>query len=199
MQTIGIRNYLPEDELKKVHWNATARTGKLQVKIYQPVSEKVVVVCLNVSSSQRIWEGTNYYQLEHLINLSASTIFDIFNQGYAVGLMSNGSQAYSDQPSRIMPGKSRKQLPALLQALSGITQFTAAPFETFLLSDASRIPYGSTFIIITSIITSDLIEVFSRLRKYRFNTTVIFTGDQLPPHIDSVRFFHIPLISEYDS
>jgi uncharacterized protein (DUF58 family) len=196
MQTIGIRNYHPEDELRKIHWNATARTGQLQVKMYQPVSEKVVVVFLNISSSQRSWEGTNYQQLEHLINLSASTIYKIFNQGYAVGLLSNGSQSYSDQPSRIMPGKSRKQLPALLQALSGITQFTSAPFESFILSNATRIPYGSTIIVITSLITSELIEVFSRLRKFRFNTTVIFTGMDIPPHIESVRIFRIPLVSE---
>lgn len=198
MQTIGIRNYHPEDELKKVHWNATARTGQLQVKIYQPVSEKVVVVCLNVSSSQRIWEGINYQQLEHIINISASTIYDISNQGYAVGLLSNGSQAYSDQPSRIMPGKSRKQLPALLQALSGITQFTAAPFETFLLSNATRIPYGSSIIVITSLITSELIEVFTLLKRYRFNTSVIFTGTEPPPHIELVRIHNIPLVTEND-
>lgn len=193
IQTIGIRSYHPEDDLKKIHWNATARTGQLQVKISQPVSEKVVIVCLNVSSSERIWEGTSYRQLEHLINIAASTIYDIANKGYSVGLYSNGSQAYSDQPSRILPGKSRKQIPALLQALAGITQFTAAHFETFLFTNASRIPYGSTLIIISSIISDQLFEVLSRLHKYHFNTTILYTGEENLPELLNINVFRIPL------
>jgi uncharacterized protein (DUF58 family) len=199
IQTIGIRSYHPEDDLKRIHWNATARTGQMQVKISQPVSEKVVVVSLNVSGAPRSWEGTNFRQLEHLINISASTIYEVFNQGYAVGLISNGSQAYSDQPSRILPGKSRKQLPALLQALAGITQFTAGPFETFLFINASRIPYGSTLIVITSLITPQLIEVLSRLRKYHLNTTILYTGDENIPDITTARILPIPLQKEIPS
>ena len=196
IQTIGIRAYHPEDDLKRIHWNATARTGQLQVKISQPVSEKVVIICLNVSSSQRIWEGTNFRQLEHLINIAASTIFDISQRGYSVGLFSNGSQAYSDQPSKILPGKSRKQLPALLQALAGITQFTAAHFESFLFTNASRIPNGSTLIIISSIISDQLIEVLTKLHKYHFNTTILYTGEEIMPDLHNINVFQIPLQKE---
>ncbi|MGW8250687.1 MAG: DUF58 domain-containing protein, partial [Anaerolineales bacterium] len=54
---MGVREYHPEDSFRRVHWPATARTGQLQVKVYQPTSARVMVLCLNVSTYHRYWEG----------------------------------------------------------------------------------------------------------------------------------------------
>lgn len=56
-QVMGVRDYHPEDNFRRVHWPATAKTGQLQVKVYQPTSAQVLIVCLNVSTHQRYWEG----------------------------------------------------------------------------------------------------------------------------------------------
>jgi uncharacterized protein (DUF58 family) len=56
-QPIGVRDYLPEDSFRQVHWPATADIGQLQVKVYQPISAKIMAVCLNVSTFARHWEG----------------------------------------------------------------------------------------------------------------------------------------------
>ena len=37
---MGVREYRPEDEFRRVHWPATARTGELQVKVHQPTSAR---------------------------------------------------------------------------------------------------------------------------------------------------------------
>ena len=47
---MGVREYRPEDSFRRIHWPATARTGQLQVKVYQPTSGQVMMVCLNVST-----------------------------------------------------------------------------------------------------------------------------------------------------
>jgi uncharacterized protein (DUF58 family) len=41
---MGVREYHPEDELRHIHWPATARTNQLQVKVYQPVSSQVMML-----------------------------------------------------------------------------------------------------------------------------------------------------------
>ncbi|MCJ7626501.1 MAG: DUF58 domain-containing protein, partial [Anaerolineaceae bacterium] len=64
---MGVREYRPEDEFRRIHWPATARTGQLQVKIYQPVQSKVIVICLNIATSTHFWLGLNKPLSEHLI------------------------------------------------------------------------------------------------------------------------------------
>jgi uncharacterized protein (DUF58 family) len=54
---MGIRPYHPEDGFRRIHWPATARTGELQVKVFQPVTARVMVICLNVSTETHYWMG----------------------------------------------------------------------------------------------------------------------------------------------
>ncbi len=58
-QPMGVRDYHPEDDFRRIHWPATAHTGDLQVKVYQPISARMLVVCLNVLTLKHYWEGTN--------------------------------------------------------------------------------------------------------------------------------------------
>lgn len=193
INSIGIREYHPEDELKKIHWPATAKTSTLQVKMLQPISEKSVVICMNASTTKKVWEGTNTQLHEYNIELAASILHHLIQKDYSVGLLSNSSQAFSDQAIKIMPGKSVNQLSALLVALAGSTQFITGPFESFLLENASRIPYGSSLIIITSIFDQNIMEVYKQIGKYRINTSLIFTGDPPPVEVTNIsNIYYLP-------
>src|SRR4030065_2691389 len=110
---MGVREYRPEDSFRRVHWPATARTGQLQVKVYQPTSGQVMVVCLNVSTFARHWEGFYPELLEHLIKVATTLVNQGIQDGYKVGLIANGCLAHADQPFRIPPGRSPQQLSRL--------------------------------------------------------------------------------------
>ena len=140
---MGVREYRPEDEFRRVHWPATARTGDIQVKIYQPTSTQVLMACMNSSTFPRHWEGVYPELLEYLIRVTASLLNLGMQNGYQVGLISNGTLANSDQPFRISPGRSQQHLAHILQALAGVTPLVSAPFERFLLREVPRVPFGS--------------------------------------------------------
>jgi hypothetical protein len=145
---MGVRDYHPEDEFRRIHWPATARTGQLQVKVYQPVSTQVMMVCLNVATFPHYWEGVYPALLEQLIKVTATLVYQNIQDGYSVGLVSNGCLAHADQPFHIPPGRSPRQLATLLQALAEVTPFITAPFEKYLLKSAPSIPYGATLILV---------------------------------------------------
>ena len=189
---MGVREYHPEDEFRRVHWPATARTGELQVKVYQPTSAQVVVICLNVSTFSRHWEGTNPLLLEHLVQAAATMINQGVDDGYAVGLISNGCLANADQPFRIPPGRSPNQLGHLLEALAGVTPVVTAKFERYLLREISRIPFGATLVIVTSVTTPELAETLVRLKQHERRITLISFAEDPPPEIPRVRTIHIP-------
>jgi uncharacterized protein (DUF58 family) len=191
---MGIREYHPEDGFRRVHWPATARTGQLQVKVYQPTSAQVLVLCLNVSTFARHWEGIYPALLEHLISLTATLASQGVESGYRVGLISNGCLSNSDQPFRIPPGRSPKQLAHLLTALAGATAITVAPFERFLLREAPGVPYGSTLAIISAVTSPALAETLIQLKRHERRLLLISLAEEPPPAIPGVRCIHRPYL-----
>ena len=191
-QPIGVRDYHPEDSFRRVHWPATAHTGELQVKVYQPTSANVMVVCLNVSTFPRHWEGTYPELLEHLVKVAATLVDKGIQDGYRVGLVSNGCLAHADQPFRIPPGRSPKQLATLLEALAGVTPVVTAPFERFLIKEVPRLPYGATLLIVTGVTTPQLVETLVKLRQKGRQITLLSFAQQAPPEMQGIRIFHHP-------
>lgn len=195
---MGVREYHPEDSFRQVHWPATARLGQLQVKVYQPTSAQVMVLCLNVSTYHRYWEGVYPALLEHLLSMAATLVNQGFEQGYRVGLISNGCLSNSDQPFRIPPGRSPKQLSYLLQALAGVTPVVVAPFERFLLREVPHVPYGATLVVLTAITSIELVETLARLKKHERQITLISLAEQPPPEVFGIRAIHMPFKEEDD-
>ncbi len=193
---IGIRPYHPEDSFRRIHWPATAHTGALQVKIYQPVSARMMVICLNVMTEVHMWLGYSPAVLEQLVKVCTTLAYHGMEDGYAVGLFSNGCLAHADQPFRIQPGRSPRQLGTLLQALAGVTPYVTAQFETFLIRSMSEIPFGATLVVVTAIVPESLQDTLLRLRRYRSHITLISLEASPPPDLPGIQIVHLPLVEE---
>jgi uncharacterized protein (DUF58 family) len=198
-QAMGIRPYQPEDGFRRIHWPATARSGSLQVKVYQPVTARVLVICLDVSTQEHYWLGFSPEILEQMVKICATLVYQGMQDGYAVGLFSNGCLAHADQPFRIQPGRSPNQLPLLLQALAGVTPYVTAGFETFLIRSMTDIPFGSTLLLVTARVPEPLQDTLLRLRRYRQYITLITLQETPPPNLPGVRIIHLPFFPSYAS
>ncbi|MBK5108299.1 MAG: DUF58 domain-containing protein [Anaerolineales bacterium] len=191
-QPIGVRDYMPEDSFRKVHWPATAHTGQLQVKVFQPTSANIMMVCLNVSTFARHWEGTNPELFEHVIKVAATLVTKGIEDGYRVGLIANGCLAHADQPFRIPPGRSPKQLASLLEALAGVTPVVTGPFENFLIRQVPRVSYGATLLIVTSVTNPELFETLLQIKKRGRRITLLSFAQKTPQQVPGVRTIHLP-------
>jgi uncharacterized protein (DUF58 family) len=145
-----------------------------------------------VSTFPHYWEGVYPALLEQLIKVTATLAFHGIQDGYSVGMISNGCMAHADKPFNLSPGRSPHQLANLLQALAGVTYFTSAPFEQFLLKSVPGIPYGATLVIITALVSQQLAEMLVRLKRYRLHMTLISLNREPPPTIVGVRTVHVP-------
>jgi uncharacterized protein (DUF58 family) len=191
-RTIGVREYHPEDGFRKVHWPASARTGTLQVRVFQPVTSQVMVICLNVSTLPHYWEGVIPGVLEQLVKVAATLVYQGMQAGYAVGLISNGCLAHADHPFRIPPGRSPRQLARLLETLAAVTHFSTAPFEQFLSKSTPDLPFGATLVIISALSSPELDQTLLRLQRYRKHMTLVSLAGSAPTHIPGVRSIHLP-------
>ncbi len=195
-QPIGVRDYLPEDSFRRVHWPATAHTGQLQVKVFQPTSANIIVVCLNVSTFARHWEGTNPDLLEHVIKVAATLATKGIEDGYRVGLIANGCLAHADQPFRIPPGRSPKQLASLLGALAGVTPVVTGRFENFLIKQIPRVSYGANLLIVTGVTNPELFEALVQLKHHGRHISLLSFAEKPPKQVPGVRTFHMPFVPE---
>jgi uncharacterized protein (DUF58 family) len=189
---MGVRPYNPTDEFRRIHWNATAATGSLQTKVYQPVTSQIMMVCMNVATTAQPWIDTDLNLLEQIIKITATTVYYGWDEGFSVGLLSNGYMAQSDRAFNIPPGRSPEQLALLLQSLAAVTSYTNAPFETYLMNSMPRISYGALLVIVTSRITQELCECLMRLKKYRAHNILISLADDPPPYLPGIRTIHLP-------
>jgi uncharacterized protein (DUF58 family) len=85
----GVRGYLPGDPLHDIHWPATANTGILQVKQYQPATTHQTVIFLDLDST-----GYNapdvFSAAEFAISVAATIASRLTEQRQEVGLVTNG-------------------------------------------------------------------------------------------------------------
>lgn len=191
--SIGIRNYHPEDDFRRIHWPATAHTGELQVKVYQPITAQVLSICLNVSTFQYYWQGVDSDLLEKLVGIAASLVEQGLRDGYRVGMISNGCLVHSDQPFRIPPGRSPDQLGRLMSALAAVTPFVTAPFERLLLHEVNKLPPGTLILILTSVMSDELRESILQLKRHGRQLSVIAYSNKPPLPMHGVQIRHIPV------
>jgi uncharacterized protein (DUF58 family) len=192
-RSMGVRDYRPEDGFRRIHWPATARVGRLQTRVFEPVRGLDLVICLNASTYEHYWEGTNPEVLEALIEVAGSLAVEAFDQGYRVGIISNGSLAHAGQALRIAPGRSKQHLPHILEALAALTPLVTSPFERTLLQQASRLDYGSALMVVTAVTPPPLLESLMRLKARARRTVLVAVGSEPPPQVPGIEVVHEPL------
>lgn len=197
IRTRGIRDYQPQDRFRDVHWKASARRGHLQTKVYDPSTGMTMAVFLNVATFARHWMGFDPDLLERAISVAASICNYGVQQGWGVGVYANGAVPNSDQPIRVPPGRDMEQLANILEALAAVTEFATGAIETMLLRESPHLPWVSTVVVVTAVVTEEILIALVRLREAGRRVVLIALGDQPPPHLpgghaESIVTYHIP-------
>ncbi|HWM92269.1 MAG TPA: DUF58 domain-containing protein [Thermoanaerobaculia bacterium] len=99
---LGVRDYRAGDSLRRIHWRATARSGRLQVKLYEPAVLEGVL--LAVEMGKAAWplapdETGADPAVELAVTAAASIAAFVLANGQEVGLISNGGDAADRYPS----------------------------------------------------------------------------------------------------
>ncbi len=188
----NVRPYQPQDDLRYVHWKATARTDALQTRIFEPTTVPNVMLFVNIATFARHWEGVDPELLERLVSVTASMCATAVDRRLLVGLSANGTVFRSDQPLRVLPSRSPQQLTRLLEALAGINGIAGGNFESFLLHDSAHLPWGATIVVITAVITPELEAVLLGLKNVGRKLVLLSLAETPPRWLRGVLTYHLP-------
>ncbi len=197
IRTRGIRDYSPQDRFRDVHWKASARRGHLQTKVYDPSTGMTMAVFLNVATFARHWMGFDPDLLERAVSVAASICNYGVQQGWGVGVYANGAVPNSDQPIRVPPGRAPDQLGNVLEALAVVTEFATGSISNMLLRESPQLPWVSTVVLVTAVVTDEILIALLRLHEAGRRVVLIALGDEPPPHVatgrlETILTYHIP-------
>jgi uncharacterized protein (DUF58 family) len=88
----GVRPYQPGDPLNRVHWGATARTGTLHSKIYEPSTLAGATLVLDFHKGSYPKRGEPH-RSELAVTATVSLANAVFELGQQIGLVTNGRDA----------------------------------------------------------------------------------------------------------
>ncbi|HKD77081.1 MAG TPA: DUF58 domain-containing protein, partial [Ktedonobacterales bacterium] len=202
-QIIGIRDYQPDDALRRVHWKATARMGMLQSKVYPPTTNYTLIILLDVNTTKQSHEGIESNLLELGICAAASVAAWATQNNYAVGLFSNGlptggegmdlrSFAEVQAFMRVPPSTHPDQLSHVLESLARLQPLFSAAMERVITREETRLPVGATIVYIgaAAAVQHRVVARLERLKRRGHAVVMLLTGDH-PIGAGAIRTYSI--------
>ncbi len=174
-----IRDYRAGDPMKKVDWKATARRQALQSRVYDPSSDLIAMVALNVSTLPHAWQGFFGDIFERAVSVAASLCQDFARDRVPVGLLANCTWPGQDTAIRVSPSRAPGQMTRILEALAMADVFTLVRIDRMLSEE--RMPYGATLALVTAVLTPELESSLHRLKRHGVQIGMIYVGIDDPP------------------
>ncbi len=174
----GVRGYSPGDPLKRIHWNATARTGELAVKQYRHAM--LLPACVMLNLDREAYESRTFWSESELaVTAAASLCRYLVEQKQQVALVAVGTDP-DESESRVVRLPLRQGRAAVMEALEVLARVQAAsggpPFARVVAKEARRLPWGTLLCLITPRETPELAATAARLGQNGQQVLLFVTG-----------------------
>jgi len=141
----GVREYGPGDELRRVHWRTTARTGTLAVTEYAQGVTLDVALALDLSHAAYAGTGAgDDGALECAVTLTATLADDLLRHGHTVRLLTARGRA-----DEAAPANGPQDMPRLLETLARVQADSPLALADVLDADRSAGGAAATLVLIT--------------------------------------------------
>jgi len=195
----GVREYRTGDPLRRIHWKATARTGRLHSRIYE--ASTLIGANLILDFGRAAW-GDDPDRPELAITTAASIAAHLSDRRQQVGLVTNGGDASDvmpEEPERVeAPTRQRvyqllrdrersdrlsplhipvrrgeHQLALIMRSLARLRLSDALTLAQLIAEEYQGWPRDASTILIVPDLSAELLREVVRLRNSGFMVVVI--------------------------
>ena len=176
-RVMGKRDYVAGDPLRRVDWKASAATGRLQVKQFEPSISLETSIFLNLNAAEYD-QRTRYQATELAIVVAASIAAWVESKKQSVGLVTNGSDqlAQDNKPHALPPRKGRGNLMRILDMLARIQMAETVPLAQVMRQWSSHLSWGTTIVLITSQVDETLFDELFQARRSGLDIMLVLCG-----------------------
>jgi len=147
---LGVREYRPGDDLRHVHWPATARRGSLVVKEHEVDLAPYFTIFADLDRRHRAGTGRKSTH-EYVMRTAASIVWSATRAGGFVQLAGLGRQ-----PLHVPPGRGDTHLAYALYELIRAVQDGGVALPELVLQHLPSVPSGSTAVLLSGTLFLEL-------------------------------------------
>ena len=191
----GIREYVPGDPMKRIHWPTSVRRGQLMVKEFEQDPQAEVWLFLDTHKTVHIAKPGEYNDLpptddlfllkrrkvklppstlEYSISITASLARYFIGQRRAVGFVSASAKTYKVIPAE----RSERQEAKILEELAFLQAESNFTLPGLVTAQLGQLPQGSSAILITPMIWSELLIGVDSLQRRNLRPVVVLLMSQ---------------------
>lgn len=200
----GVREYRRGDPLRRIHWKASARTGKLHSRVYE--YSTLIGANLVLDFGRAAWEGDDPDRAELAVTCVASIVAHLVDRKQQVGFITNGGDASDIMPEnyqsvaaatrqrihqllarrertdRLAPvhvpvGRGEHQLMLITRSLARLRLSDALTCAGLIGEEYQGWPRDCSTIVVVSGVDRELLEALVRLRNSGFTVVVIIVAN----------------------
>jgi uncharacterized protein (DUF58 family) len=195
----GIRDYRRGDSLRQINWKASAHSGQLAVKTFQPAISLETAILLNLNSIEYARKERQILS-EWAIEVAASLAAHLADQRQPVGLICHGVDPLGQQPGEadfdqvsgrltrqngaaavplpIPPRSGRSHLMKLLELLARVETTETTPFAAWIPGACLHLSWGVTILTISPTADLAVCQALHRLARAGFNPVLMAIAPQ---------------------
>jgi len=187
----GKRDYVAGDSLRRVDWKATASSGRLQVKLFEPSIALEVVVMLDLHEED--YDLRTRFDTSELAIVTAASVANwVVQRKQTVGLICNGVDPLYETTHHVLPArKGRGHLMRCLDLLARIQLGSTIPVVSLLREALVHLAWGTTLVLITGQVDDALLAAGLQAQRHGVNLVVFVCSKVSPPAEIKRRAAHV--------
>lgn len=185
--TAGIREYVPGDPMKRIHWPSTAHRGKFMVKEFEQDPQADIWIFIDAQAEvqaslpdqpivyseegwwlRRLKVSLPCNTFEYSVSAAASLAKYFLTDRRAVGFASKGSK------SIVVPAeRGERQVIKIMETLAFLQPDGHVPVNWLAMTRAKLLPIGTGVILITPSVKQDVILAVEDLKRRNLRPVVV--------------------------
>jgi uncharacterized protein (DUF58 family) len=182
----GIREYVPGDSLRHIHWRQTARTGRLNVIEFEEAQTSNLVIVLDLLRGTEVGRGRET-TLEDGVRMAAAMAQSAVRQGASVRLLVPMDAFEGDPPASALmvaqAGHGQQQLFFTLDALARVQAESRQAISTLVTEAVGDLLPGTTLLVLTADADGNLSSALTRYTLTGANVNVIYVDPATYPDV----------------
>jgi uncharacterized protein (DUF58 family) len=192
----GIREYVPGDPMKRIHWPTSVRRDRLMVKEFEQDPQAEVWLFLDTHKNVHHAKPAEKYDvppiddlfllrrrkilklppstLEYSISITASLAHFFIGHRRSVGLVTASERSYKIIPAE----RSERQEGKILEALAFLQAESTYTLPNLVSAQMGQLPQGSSAILVTPMVWSELLLAVDSLQRRNLRPVVVLLMSQ---------------------
>ncbi|MFT3894535.1 MAG: DUF58 domain-containing protein [Anaerolineales bacterium] len=192
----GVREYVPGDPMKRIHWPTSIRRDQLMVKEFEQDPQAEVWFFIDTHRNAHVARPSDDDRslppiddlfllrrqkmslppstMEYSVTIAASLAHYFLEQRRSVGLVTASENEYTIIPAE----RSERQEAKMLEALAFLQPESTYTLPSLVTAQIGQLPQGSSAILITPMIWPELLLAVDTLQRRRIRPVVVLLMSQ---------------------